>query len=89
MMVPSALAVAMVAPTGLFMVMLNLSSASKLLSLFTSTMIVLLVSPAANVTVPDGNKPPTKSSPVAWAPPTAQSAVLLPDVPPLRFTVNV
>ena len=63
-----AVAVPMVAP-GLDSVTLKLSSGSTMVSPLTLTVIVLLVSPAAKLTVPDGSVPPNRC--VAVPPVTA------------------
>ena len=81
----------MVALVGLERVTVNPSSGSTVVSPNTSTMIVLVVSPAAKTTVLVGKVPP-KSVTSAWSVPdpvTAQLALLLPLVSSLRVTVKV
>ena len=90
--VPVAVAVVMVELLGLDKVTVKVSLGSTTLSPLTLTVISLVVSPAAKVTVLDGNIPPAKSSAVAGllpVPVTNQLAVLIPVVSPLRLTVKV
>ena len=56
-MVEEAVPVPMVAPTGLESTTLKLSSGSTVVSPLTLSVTVLLVSPAAKLTVPDGSVP--------------------------------
>ena len=80
-----------VAPSGVPSVTVNSSSSSASLSPRTPTLIVRLVWPGAKVTVPLGSTPPLKSVAAAEAEPepaTAQLAVLVPVVTPVRLTVN-
>ena len=68
------------------------SSGSTTVSPATLTVIVLLVSPAAKLTVPDGRTAPTKSDPAAGLAPlpvTAQLALVAMLVLPPRVTVKV
>ena len=69
-MVEEAVAVPMVAPAGLESTTSNVSSGSTVVSPLTLTVTVLLVSPAAKLTVPDGSVPP-KSAAFAVPPLTA------------------
>ena len=79
-MVPVAVAVPMAVPAlALLSDTVKPSSGSTVLSPATNTVMVLLVSPAAKVTVPEGSAPPTKSAAAAELVPepvTAQLAVL-------------
>jgi hypothetical protein len=73
-------------------VTVNPSSDSYVVSPATLTVTVLLVSPAAKLTVPLGKNPPTKSEPDAAfepLPATVHVALDEPLVSPLRVTVNV
>jgi hypothetical protein len=71
-----AIAVARLAPVlGLDSVTVKASLASTILSPATLTVIVLLVWPAAKLTVPEGSTPPTKSDALTAAPLTAQCAL--------------
>ena len=91
-MVPLAAAVAIVAPLGLLNVTVKLSSSSTLVSPLTCTVIVLLLSPAAKFTVPEGSAAAPKSAASAGLEPepvTAQIAEELPLVSPVRLTVKV
>lgn len=70
----------------------NVSFASTPVSPCTLIVIVLADLPGANVTVPDGSTPPTKSTAFAGAPPvlvTAQFTLCVPDRSPSRVTVKV
>src|SRR5262245_62029661 len=70
----------------------NPSFSSTIVSPATLTVIVFLVSPAANSSVPDGKIPPTKSWPVAGLvpePATAHATLADPVATPERVTVNV
>ena len=88
--VPVAVAVVMVYPAeGVESVTVKPSSGSIVESPRTLTVIVVLVSPAAKLTVPVGSAPPAKSAAVTPLPLTAQLAVLVPVVSPLRVTVKV
>ena len=91
--VPLADAVPITAPAEAFdSVTVKSSSASKRLSPATNIVIVLLVSPAAKLTVPFGKLPPTKSLALAAFAPdpaTSQFALLAADVSPERVTVKV
>ncbi|GCA72967.1 hypothetical protein MiYa_04522 [Microcystis aeruginosa NIES-2519] len=85
-----------VAPlVGLERVTVKFSFGSTVVSPWTLTVITLLVSPGAKLTVPDGNNPPTKSAALAGlvpVPVTAQVMLLLPVVLPggiKRVTVKV
>ena len=69
-MVPAAKAVPRDAPVGLERVTVKPLSASTVVSATTSMVMVLVVSPAAKETVPDGSDEPEKS---------AASAGLVPD----------
>ena len=86
-------AVAIVAPLlGLDSVTVKPSSGSTTVSPATLTVIVLLVSAAAKLTVPEGRTPPAKSDPAAALAPlpvTAQLALLAMLVLPPRVTVKV
>ena len=90
-MVPVAVAVPMAVPAlGFDSVSVKPSVDSTTVSPATFTVIVLLVSPAAKLTVPVGNTPPAKSAAVAGLAPlpvTAKAAVEAPAVLPLRVTV--
>ncbi|GCL48777.1 hypothetical protein NIES3804_03280 [Microcystis aeruginosa NIES-3804] len=92
-MVPVAVAVVMLAPlVGLERMTVKFSFGSNVVSPRTLTVITLLVSPGAKLTVPDGNNPPTKSAALAGLLPlliTAQLTLLLPVVLPERVTVKV
>src|SRR5919106_714187 len=92
-MVLVAAAVTMVVPAlGLDSVTVKFSLDSTAVSPATFTVIVLLVSPAAKLTVPVGNTPPAKSAAVAGLAPlpvTAKAAVEAAAVLPLRVTVKV
>jgi hypothetical protein len=88
--VPAAVAIPSVAPTGLESVMVKLSSFSTVVSPRTLIVIVRLSSPAAKDTVPPGSKPP-KSVPLAGLTPLPATAYTTPAVPlvlPLRVTVK-
>ena len=61
-MVEEAVPVPMVAPTGLESTTLKLSSGSTVVSPLTLSVIDLLVSPAAKLTVPDGSVPPKSAA---------------------------
>ena len=92
MMVPLAVLVVIVAPDALLKDTLNVSFGSAVKSGLTFTEIVLLVSPAANETVPVGRALPWKSDALAGkvpVPVTAQVAELDPVVLPERVTANV
>src|SRR5438477_8859085 len=87
--VPLAVAVPM---AGFDSVTVKLSSGSTTVSPATLTVIVLLVSPAAKLTVPEGKAAPTKSDPAAGLAPlpvTAQLALVAVLVLPPRVTVKV
>ena len=74
-MVPVAAAVPMVVPAlGFDSVTVKFSPGSTVLSPATLTVIVLLVSPAAKLTVPVGNTPPVKSAAVAGLAPLPVTA---------------
>ncbi len=92
-MIPLADAVPIVVPAlGLLSATVNPSLDSTTLSPATSTVMVLLVSPAAKLTVPVGSTPPTKSladAAVGPEPATDQLAVLACAIAPERVTVNV
>src|SRR5262249_24868346 len=92
-MVPLAVPVAMASPAdGFDNVTVKPSSGSANVSPKTPTVIVFDVSPAANVTVPDGRTPPAKSAAFAgFVPPPVTAQFTLPDddVPPVRLTVKV
>ena len=92
-MVPVAVAVPMAVPAlALLNDTVKPSSDSKVLSPATSTVMILLVSPAAKLTVPVGSTPPTKSAATAGfvpEPVTAQLAVLACATAPERVTVKV
>ena len=71
---------------------LKVSLVSSRWSPATWTVMVFIVSPAANATVPNGNTPPTKSAPLAAAAPvpaTCQVADAVRLRSPERKTVNV
>jgi hypothetical protein len=90
--VPVAVAVLIWAFEALDSVTVNPSSDSTVVSPSTLTVIVLLVSPGLNVSVPLGSVPPTKSTPLAGFDPlpvTDQLTVVEPVVNPDRVTVNV
>ena len=88
-MVPVAVAVVRVAPlVGSARVTVKVSFASRVLSPCTLTVIVLLVSPAAKLTVPLGRVLPPKSA-ASTLPVTAQLTELAPMVSPERVTVKV
>ena len=92
MIVPEALAVVIVALLALDRLTMKPSSNSTVLSPFTSTVMVFMLSPAAKATVPDGKLPTTKSlalAPFTPEPVTAQSAILLPVVSTVRLTTKV
>ena len=75
---------------GLDSVTVKFSADSTVLSPATLTVMVLLVSPAAKLTVPVGNTPPAKSAAAAALAPlpvTAKAAVDAPAVLPVRVTV--
>ena len=85
------LAVERTAPVGLLNETVKVSSASKMESPLTLTVIVFVVSPAAKLTVPVGKVPP-KSAALAGLVPlpvTAKLALLARDVSPERVTVKV
>ena len=92
-MVPAAAAVPMAVPAlGLDSVTAKFSADSTVLSPATLTVMVLLVSPAAKLTVPVGNTPPAKSAAAAGLAPlpvTAKAAVEAAAVLPVRVTVKV
>src|SRR5918992_4727377 len=92
-MVPEAAAVPIAVPAlGLDSVTVKFSPGSTVLSPATLTVMVLLVSPAAKLTVPVGNTPPAKSAAAAGLAPlpvTAKAAVDAPAVLPVRDTVKV
>src|SRR3954453_870153 len=91
-MVEEAVPVPMVAPTGLESTTSKVSSGSTVVSPATLTGIVLLVSPAAKLTVPDGKTAPAKSDPAAGLAPlpvTAQRARVAMLVVPPRVAVKV
>src|SRR6478609_12044122 len=92
-MVPVAVAVPMVVPElGFDRVTLNPSLGSTVVSAATFTVMVLLVSPAAKLTVPVGKAAPVKSAAFAGLAPlpvTAKAAVDAPAVLPVRVTVKV
>ncbi|GCA72860.1 hypothetical protein MiYa_04415 [Microcystis aeruginosa NIES-2519] len=92
-MVPVAVAVVIVAPlVALERVTVKFSFSSTVASPKTLTVITFEVSPAAKLTVPDGNNPPTKSVALAGlvpVPVTAQLTLLLPVVLTARVTVKV
>ena len=91
--VPDAAAVPIVVPAdALDSVTVKPLSGSTVLSPATLTVMVLLVSPAAKLTVPEGSAPPTKSAASAAFAPlpvTAQSAEPAWLVSPERVTVKV
>ncbi len=93
LIVPVAVAVVMVAPlVALERVTVKFSFGSNVVSPWTLTVITLLVSPGAKLTVPDGKTPPTKSVALAGKVPllvTAQLTLLLPVVLAERVTVKV
>ncbi len=66
--VPLAVVVPSVAPEALDRTTLNVSSGSTVVSPATLTVIVLLVSPAAKLTIPVGKVPPVKSLALAAVP---------------------
>jgi hypothetical protein len=87
--VPVATAVPSVALVGPESVMVKVSLASTKVSFSTGRMMLLLVSPAAKVSVPESGVPTAKSPAVvglAPEPATVQFTVELPDVGPLRVT---
>ena len=90
-MVPVAVAVVRVALVGLERVTVNPSSGSTVVSPDTLTVMTLLVSPAAKLTVPVGKVPPKSAAFAALAPDpvTAQAALLTLVVSPSRVTVKV
>ena len=90
--VPCAAAVVMVAGAdGLLRVTVNSSSGSTVVSPLTWIVMIRLLSPAENVTVPEGKSPPKSFASVAFAPlpVTAKSTVVGPLVSPLRVTKKV
>ena len=91
--VPVAVVVAIVAPVeGLDKVTVKPSVGSTAASPATLTVITLLVSPAAKLTVPAGNAPPMKSAALAGLEPepvTAHFALAAMEVFPVRLTVKV
>ena len=93
---PSATGLAMLAPADApDKVTAKRSLSSPITSAAMLTVTVLLVSPAAKLTLPDGAMPPAKSAalagtvPLPLAPVAAQATVCTPAVPPLRVTVKV
>ena len=92
LIVPLAVAVAMVAPLGLARVTVKPSSFSTRVSPLTWTVMVWLVSPAAKVTMPEGSRAALKSAALAGLEPDpvrAQSAEEAPVVSPVRLTVKL
>ena len=73
-MVPMADAVVIAAPVGADSVTVNCSFGSTVVSPATLTVMVLLVCPAAKLTVPEGSTPPVKSAALAGAPPLPVTA---------------
>src|SRR5262249_60795685 len=67
----------------------NPSAPATAVSPATLTVMVLLASPTAKLSVPDGNTPPTKSAASAGGPLTAQSTLEAPLRSPVRDTVKV
>src|SRR4051794_16408123 len=92
-MVPVALAVPRVAPVeGLESLTVKPSFGSTVLSPATLTVMVLLVSPAAKLMLPEGSTPPAKSAALAGLvpePATVQAVLAAPVVSPVRVTVKV
>src|SRR4051794_13177115 len=92
-MVPVALAVPRVAPVeGLESLTVKPSFGSTVLSPATLTVMVLLVSPAAKLMLPEGSTPPVKSAALVGLvpePATAQTVLAAPVVSPVRVTVKV
>ena len=85
-----AAAVPIVAPAlGFDRVTVNPSSASSVVSPTTFTVTSLEVSPAANVRIPEGRTPPSKSAALACEELTAQLTLWDAVVSPLRVTVKV
>ena len=92
-LVPVAVAVLILVPAeALDRVTVKPSLGSTVPSPATLTVMVLLVWPAAKLSVPKGSAPPAKSAAFAGRPPlpvTAQWTLLVPVVPPERVTVKV